>query len=417
MNFGILKMSVEALKLNKMRSVLTTLGIIIGTAIVIIVLSVGAGIRALILNQLESITPEKLFVEVQVPIKATRTEKNFATAQSIAQGVQITTMKIRDMEQIEKLPNIIGSYGMTIAQEKFSYMNNEKIAMIFGTSPEYFEVENIKIAEGRFFTKEEDDSLAQVAVIGSEVKKDLYGNRPAVNKTIKVNNQSYRVVGVLQEIGAMWFMAVDDMIYIPVKTTQKKILGIEHLLMMGFEMQDPGKMNETIFQMEKILRKNHNIRDPANDDFAIRTQDEAMDIIDTVTGAITWLLLALALISLVVGGVGIMNVMYVSVTERTNEIGLKKAIGARPFAIKTEFLAESAIISAFGGLLGILFGIGISWLVSFVANSLDFEWPLVVQSWMIIIAFTIPVLTGIVFGYAPAEKAARLNPIEALRHV
>ncbi|MBD3331198.1 FtsX-like permease family protein [Candidatus Peregrinibacteria bacterium] len=412
----ISKMSMNALKENPVRSILTTLGIIIGTAIVIIVLSVGAGIKTLILDQITSLTPELLYVEIRVPSSGTRFEKESHTAQSLGAGVQITTMKIKDVEDVLKLQNIESGYGMAIGQSKFTHGSNEETAMIFAVGSEYKDVEGLKFSNGGFFTDREDKALEQVIVIGSTVKERLFGqNSNPIGQKVKVNKQSFEVIGVVEEMGTRYFLNMDEIVYIPIQTAQKKVLGINYIQAMALKMKDKNYMEVTVEQIEKLLRKNHNIKDPEKDDFVVRTLDDSMEIIDTVTNGISILLFLLAAISLVVGGVGIMNVMYVSVTERTHEIGLKKAVGAAPAAIKFQFIFEAVLISLLGGILGVLLGAGISWLVSFIANLVNFEWPFVISSFMIIFALSISVILGITFGYAPAQKAASLNPIDALK--
>lgn len=418
MYFSLLKLSLKALKENIMRSLLTALGIIIGTAIVIIVLSVGAGIKELILRQLTSITPDLLWIEIQIPSDGTKAERDQSTGSGIAGGVQITTLKIKDLEDGKKLPNIVNGYPLVIGQEKFVFQNSEKKTTFWATSPEYFEMEDVSLQEGRFFNTRDNESLSRVVVIGSEMKKNLFGETPAVGQKIKANQQTFEVVGVLKERGMKMFMNVDDFAYIPIRTAQEKILGYDHLLAIALKMETAELIDTTIAQVQRKFRKNHNIKDPKKDDFVVRTMDESMEIVSTVTGGISILLFSIASISLLVGGVGIMNVMYVSVTERTNEIGLKKAIGASPFAIRFQFLAEAIILSIGGGIIGLLLGVGISWLVSFLANTFaNMDWPFIFSVESLLLAFSLSAGLGIVFGFAPAMKAARLHPIDALRKV
>ncbi len=415
MYFHILKMSLRALQDNKTRSVLTALGVIVGTAIVIIVLSVGAGVRGLILHQLSSITPETLWIEVQIPLKGTRAEKDAATGQAISSGVQIKTLKIDDLDDLKKIPNIEDGYAVVIGQEKFTYHSEEKRAIYWGVSPQYQKMENLKMSSGRFFSMKDDNSLSKMVVLGKDIKETLFGNQEAVGKKIKIKGQSFTVIGVAEQVGTKYFMDMDEMVYIPVQTAQKKILGQDHLQGISLKMKNKDLLPTTKSQIERSLRRNHHIDDPEKDDFVVRTLDESMEIIDMVTDAISILLFALASISLVVGGIGIMNVMYVAVTDRTQEIGLKKAIGASPFAIRFQFLSESVVICTIGGILGIGLGISISWLVSFIAGHLQYYWPFILPTSSVLLAFWISVGIGIVFGYAPANKGSKLNPIEALQ--
>ncbi len=411
----ILKMSGTSMKENSLRSILTTLGIVIGTAIVVIVLSVGAGIESLILSQISSITSDMVYVEVQIPSTKTGLSQDTQTAQSLGMGVQIKTMKNKDVEDIENLSNVNYAYGMLISQANFQYGSREKAAMIWGVGEGHFIAEGLKLEEGRFYTARELRDFQKVVVLGYEIKTRLFGESSAINKNIKVRNQSYRVVGVISEQGTQFFLNIDEMAYIPVTTVQRHIMGVDYLQAIAIKLHDPNLITGTIRQIEKIMRTNHNIKDPAKDDFAIRTMEEAMDIIKTTTFGISILLFCLAIISIVVGGVGIMNVMYVAVTERTKEIGLKKAIGAKPFYIKGQFLLEAVALSASGGFFGIILGVFITWLISFVASLLNFSWPFLITLFPIVLAFSISLLTGIIFGYAPANKASNLDPIEALR--
>jgi putative ABC transport system permease protein len=411
MYFGIIKLSFQALRENGIRSFLTALGIIVGTAIVVIVLSVGEGIKSLIFQQVSNITSESLAIETQVPSKGNSIQK----AQNSAIGIEITTLSLDDFEDISRLPNFANGFPMLTGQGKFVHRNTTKTTIFFAVGHQYADSEKLKIAKGRFFTQEEDASLARVVVLGSELKNILFGNEQAIGKRITVNQQQYQVVGIAEEMGLKFFLNVDEMAYFPVRTAQKKILGIDHLSTISIKMKNKNFLDSTISQIENILRKNHNIKDSEKDDFVIRTADEAMDIIGTITTGVSLLLFALASISLIVGGVGIMNVMYVSVTERTNEIGLKKAIGASPFAIRIQFIIEAVFLSVSGGIIGIIMGTIISKLVSVVAQLFAFDWPFLLPMNALLLSFGISFLIGVLFGYAPAKKAAQMNPIDALR--
>jgi putative ABC transport system permease protein len=413
----LLKLSLRSLSANKTRAALTTLGIVVGTATVIVVLSVGQGVKALILKQLSTITPETLFVEIQVPIKAaSRMEKNNKSGEAIATGVQITTMKIKDVEDAKKLPNIFSASGQAMGQANTTYRNEELTSMLLAVQASIQDIEKNKLIAGRFFTDEEDKSLSRVAVIGYDLKDKLFHGEDPIGKNIKIKQINFKVVGVMEKRGMQMFMNLDESIYLPLETAQKLILGIDYIPYFVIKMQDKNKIASTIYNLETMLRRNHNIKDPAKDDFAIRTQDEAMGIINTITGGISLLLFAIAAISLIVGGVGIMNVMYVTVTERTKEIGLKKAIGAPPAVILKEFIFEAIIITLVGGIIGIFLGIFISWGASAIAKLFSFDWPFVISLPGVAISFSVSALIGLIFGYAPAKRASKLHPIEALRY-
>ncbi len=413
----LLRLSFAALFDNKGRSALTTLGVIVGTAIVIIVLSVGAGVRGLILTQVASITPETLWVEVQIPSSGTRAERTQNSGQGLVTGIQITTLSLEDAADLRKIPNVLSGYGISMGQAKITHESEEDTVTFWATEASYAEMEKLPFLEGRFFTEAEDNELAQVIVLGYKTKQTLFGDQSAIGQKIKLNKQTFKVVGVTDEIGIKFFMDMDEFAYLPVRTAHKKVLGINHLSAIGIKMENKNLIASTIARAERVMRKNHDIDDPEKDDFIIRTMDEAMEIIDTVTNAISLLLFSIACISLIVGGIGIMNVMYVAVTERTREIGLKKAIGAPPHAIRFQFLAEAVMICFLGGGIGIALGAGISFLVSVIANALNFDWPFILPPSAIVIGFGISTALGIIFGFAPANKAASLNPIEALRKV
>lgn len=416
MQLQILKMSFSSLRHNLVRSFLTALGIIIGTGIVVLMLSIGEGIKTLVLSQLSTITPETLYVEIQVPSSAkTRLEKDNNTANSLASGVQIKTLTLDDVEDLRSLQNVEKAYGMRIDQQKFSHLGNEKIAMIFAVESEYEEVENLQMKSGRFFTPIEDRALKNVIVLGSEVESILFDGASGLNKKVKINNVDYEVVGVADEQGSQFFLNMDEIVYLPIRTAQKKLMGEEYIQAISITMKNKTFIGPTINAIEKTIRRNHNITDPDKDDFVVRTMDEAMQIVNSVTGGISILLFSIACISLVVGGVGIMNIMYVAVSERTSEIGLKKAVGAKESAIKFQFLAESVTISLIGGVLGVLVGIFLSFIISVIAQNFGFNWPFVVNQSMVVFSSSIAISLGIIFGYGPASKAAKLDPILALR--
>ncbi len=408
-------MSIDAILANKLRSVLTTLGVVIGTAILIIVLSVGAAIRFLILDQIATVTPESIYVEVQAPVQGSRSERSFQDDNNAIGRVQITTLTLKDVDDLRKLPNISAGYAMHFTQGTLSAKGEELTPLIHAVEASYPEIEDAPLAEGRFFTESEDKSLDQVMVIGSKVKSKLFGSGDSVGQRVNLNGKSYKVVGAMQEVGTKFFMDMDSIIFLPIRTVQKKELGISHVTSVALKMKDKTLIAKTSEQIKTILRRNHHIQDPSKDDFAVRTMDEAMGIVNGITGGISALLFGLAFISMVVGGVGIMNVMYVAVTERTQEIGLKKALGAKPSAIRGQFLLEAILITVIGGILGAVAGVGFSALVSLAAKLAGFDWPFVFSLPTIALAVTVSTLIGLGFGYAPALKASKLNPIEALR--
>jgi len=275
--------------------------------------------------------------------------------------------------------------------------------------------ENSKIASGRFFTAEEDANLARVVVLGSETKETFFGESEAVGELITLKGEKYRVIGVLMPRGTAGFINLDTFTYVPVQTLQKKILGVDYVQFVSVKLADPSREVETVADIVALLRKRHDIADPDKDDFSVTSTKEAQKTLESVLGSITILLLALTSISLVVGGVGIMNVMYVSVSERTNEIGLRKAVGATSRIILQQFLAEAIIITGLGGLIGILFGVLVVSGLTFLFAALGFNLKLIFTAQSLFLGAGFSMAVGLLFGVAPAMKAASLSPMEALR--
>jgi putative ABC transport system permease protein len=274
----------------------------------------------------------------------------------------------------------------------------------------------IDIESGRVYTDDEDDSLARVVVLGSDVATDLFGNTDPVGKNIKLGKLRFRVIGVAVERGASFGLDFDAMVYLPLQTAQKLLLGIDYVTFITAKMVDPNIGEQTADEINFLMRDRHEIDDPKDDDFAVTTAQEALDIIGSIFDGITLLLVAIAGISLLVGGVGIMNIMYVSVTERTFEIGLRKSVGAKESQILWQFLWEAVVVTLFGGVVGILFGVLLTFLVSFGAGQAGFAWDFVLKPESVIIAFVFSTTVGMIFGYYPAKKAAKMNPIVAIRH-
>lgn len=400
---------------NKGRTVLTVLGIAIGIASVIIVYSAGEGIRGLLVDQLQSFGTNIIQTEVKVPIGKKGSSGDTNSAMAIAAGVQVTTLKIKDLEDVKKLKNINGGYGAILSQEKVSYGNETRKASIFGVSADYARIDKAEIAAGNFFTEEDDNSLAPVVVLGSKMKDKLFGDSDVLDRYITLRKTKFKVVGVMKSKGAVMGMDFDDYVYVPVKTLQKKIMGLDYLMYMVHEFKDASIVADTAEEIKYILRTNHEITDPNKDDFRVSTMEDMMKTLDTVMNAVTWLLLAIVVISLIVGGVGILNVMYVIVSERTAEIGLRKAVGANYNAIMIQFLVEAVLITLVGAVLGIAAGILLSWLISVGATAAGFHWAFSIPLEAFVVSLIFAFACGIFFGVYPAKRAASMDPIEALR--
>jgi putative ABC transport system permease protein len=406
------QVALASLLKNKARTLLSILGVVIGIAAVIIVLSVGQGIKGFMVGQLTSFGTDFIQVEIKVPNAAHTSSEN---ATGLALGITVTTLKDSDRLAIMKLNNIKNAYSASMAQGIVSYQDTNKQTFIFATSASFIDIDPVKVAEGRFFTEDEDNSLARVAVLGPELKNTLFGDAEAIGQQVRINGSNYQVIGVLQSKGSASFLNFDTMIYLPLHTTQKLILGVDYVTYILVKVKDNSVADLTAADITSLMRERHDITDPARDDFAVTTQAEAMALLDTIVGAITLLLIAIAGISLVVGGIGIMNIMYVSVAERTFEIGLRKAVGAKKKDVLDQFLLESIFITFAGGIIGIIFGILFSLMITLIAKYLGYNFAFVVPISSLFLASGVSIVVGLLSGYYPARTAASLDPIVALR--
>ncbi len=408
----IIKISIAAqlafrsLRLNLARTSLTVLGVVIGAASIVIVFAASSALDSLITGEIDSYGSDIVQTEIKVP-----------SAKGNSQVGEVTSLKYEDLVEINKVANIKDSYGASIGQQRVSYGSEGKKVMIFGVSPSYFNIDKkTAIGEGRYFDDGENDSQATVVVLGYKLRETLFGDGEAVGKMVKVGSSNYRVVGVLQEQGsAAGFMDFDDMAYLPVNTLQKRILGVDYFMYFIHQLYDVGRGEETAEEIRYILRDRHEISDPSRDDFRVSTMAEIVDTLNTVTGAVTYLLLAIVLISLLVGGVGIMNIMYVTVTERTPEIGLRKSLGATEKDITWQFLIESLLITFWGWFLGAIIGIFGAYGVTWAGQSLNLKVSFVFPWQGIVVSLVFSLLCGLLFGFQPARRASKLDPVEALR--
>ncbi len=409
----------RALKANPVRTSLAVLGIVIGISAVIIVYSAGEGIRSLLLGQIEGFGTNIIETEARVPKKGTKqntTAGGMESGMAMAQGVQVTTLTLKDMEDINKLSNISAGYSGILGQEQVSYQGDARKAILFGVSAGYLDIDRGEIDQGNFFTDAEDKALAQVVVLGSKIKEKLFGDQNAIGEQVQIRKSKFRVVGVMKERGAMGGLSFDDYIYVPIRTLQKRIQGIDYVLYMVHELRDISLQDETAEEIRALVRENHDITDPERDDFAVTTMKEMLSMLDTITGALTLLLLAIVIISLIVGGVGVMNIMYVVVTERTREIGLRKAVGAREHDILLQFLSEAIIVALLGGVIGTVFGSVAAYLIAIAAAGSGFDWEFSIPLKAFFVSIGFAAIFGVFFGVYPARKAARLDPIVALRN-
>lgn len=408
------KQSLKALRANPGRTALTMLGIIIGIGTVILVLSAGAGFRSLINNEVDTLGTNTIFIQTKVPPTTKKRASNSQSVSAAFSGITITSFKQRDLDDINRLPNVKDSYGMVTGQAVAVYRNNKRSAIYYGQAASKFNFDKTELGRGRVFTEAENSSGATVAILGSKVAEDLFGQDDPIGKLFRLGNLNFQVIGVYESQGAV--SDTDGIVFIPLVTAQKKLLGIDYLTIAIIQLEDMNKVEITQEQVKNLMRSNHKITDPDKDDFTVQTMEEAMATFNTIFDGITYLLIAIATISLVVGGVGIMNIMYVVVTERTAEIGLKKALGAKESDILKEFLTEAVLVTIFGGIIGIMFGGLLGWVVSLIATNANLTWTFSVPIYSIVLGFGVSAMIGIFFGVFPARSAARMDPIEALRY-
>ena len=315
---GYFLQAIRGLTHNKSRTFLTTLGIVIGIGTVVLVLSAGEGFKSYINSQVESFGSNTVIVETSVPASTkarSAAGASSGTANSSAtNAVPVTTLKTVDVEDIKQIPNVKNAYGASIGQQVVTYKNVSKTTFIFGASAARFDIDKGVIKIGRGYSVQEDKALAQVAVLGSDISDSLFGDLDPLGKIIRIGNYNFEVIGVYERKGSFGPMNDDEQVFIPVTTLQKKIQGIDYLIYSVVELQDNSKADATALDITDVLRRNHNITDPARDDFKARTQKESLDTFNVILDAVTFLLIAIALISLIVGGVGVMNIMYVVVT-------------------------------------------------------------------------------------------------------
>jgi len=405
-----IQLAFDALKRQRSRTVLTMIALGIGIASVVVIMAAGKGLEYMVMKQMEIYSSDSINIEVRIPGKG-----NTGSASSMALGVTITTFKNEDVEKIRKHPNVSAVYSYITSQEILKYRGENKTTMIFGYGADAVKVEKMDIENGRFYTVDEEDSASRVVVLGFKVKEELFGDDTAVGKNVSIKGKNFKVVGVLTERGSAFMFDMDSVIYIPTKTLQKRLLGTDYVMGLMAKVIDSEKLESTKEDFIYIMREQHDIVDEDKDDFEVMTMKEAIEMTATVLDGITLLLIALVCISLIVAGVGITNIMYVSVSERTFEIGLRKAVGAKSEDILYQFLFEAIMLTMAGGIFGVVLGVGVSYLVYQIAIIYSFDWVFSISIFSILLSLGFSTFIGLFFGVYPAKKAAGLDPITALR--
>ena len=401
---NLFKIAVRALANNKLRGFLTMLGIIIGVASVITMLAIGQGSKKSIQAEISEMGSNMIMIQPGGDMRG-----------GVRQSADnMETLKLKDYEDIVNETRYVSAVSPSvISSGQAIYGANNTPTSVYGISPGYMEIRRYKVQDGEMFTEQDINTATKVCLVGKTVVDNLFPNgENPIGKIIRFQKLPFRIVGVLESKGYNSMgMDQDDLILAPYTTIQKKILAITHLQGITCSALKEEYTEQAIDEITEILRRNHKLKDTDDDDFTIRSQQELSSMLTSTTDMMTVLLAAVAGISLVVGGIGIMNIMYVSVTERTREIGLRMSIGAKGIDILAQFLIESVLISVTGGLIGVFLGVGSSLLVNIVAH-----FPIYIQPWSVLLSFIVCTATGIFFGWYPAKKAALLDPIEAIRY-
>ena len=402
---NLFKIALRAIAANKLRSFLTMLGIIIGVASVIAMLAIGQGSKKSIQANIAEMGSNMIMI---------RPGQDRGPGGARQDASEMQSLKLKDYEMLVEQSKYLAAISPSVsASGQFINGNNNTPSTIYGISPGYLDIRQLKVQDGEVFSENDIKTSAKVCLIGKTVADNLFTNgEDPVGKVIRFKKIPFRIVGVLKSKGYNSFgMDQDDMVLAPYTTVMKRVLSVTYLQGINASAITEDMTDLAIADVTSLLRTNHRLKATDDDDFTIRSQQEMAAMMNSTSDTMTILLLVVACISLVVGGIGIMNIMYVSVTERTKEIGLRMSVGARGIDILNQFLIESVLLSVTGGIIGVLVGVGAA-----VGINVFAHWPIQIQPWSVLLSFAVCSATGIFFGWYPAKKAACLDPIEALRY-
>lgn len=400
---NLFKIALRALANNKLRAFLTMLGIIIGVASVITMLAIGQGSKKSIQKQISEMGSNMIMIHPGADMRG-----------GVRQDPSsMQTLKLTDYESLRNETNYISAISPNVSSSgQLIAGNNNYPSSVSGVGIDYLVIRQLNIESGEMFTESDIQTSAKVCVIGKTIADNLFPNEDPVGRIIRFNQVPFRVVGVLKSKGYNSMgMDQDDVVLAPYTTVMKRLLAQTYLEGIFASALTEDMTDNASEEITEILRRNHKLKESDDDDFTIRSQQELSSMLNSTTDLMTTLLACIAGISLVVGGIGIMNIMYVSVTERTREIGLRMSVGARGIDILSQFLIEAILISITGGIIGVIIGCGASFIVKNVAH-----WPIYIQTWSVLLSFAVCTITGVFFGWYPAKKAADLDPIEAIRY-
>lgn len=400
---NLFKIALRALNNNKLRAFLTMLGIIIGVASVITMLAIGQGSKKSIQAQIAEMGSNMIMIHPGADTRGGVRQDPSA----------MQTLKMADYEALREETRFLSAISPSVSSSgQLIAGNNNYPSSVSGVGTEYLEIRQLSIENGEMFDESDIQTSSKVCVIGKTIADNLFPGEDPVGKIIRFNQVPFRVVGVLKSKGYNSMgMDQDDVVLAPYTTVMKRLLAQTYLSGIFASALSEDMTDNATEEITGILRRNHKLKDGDDDDFTIRSQQELSTMLNSTTDLMTTLLACIAGISLVVGGIGIMNIMYVSVTERTREIGLRMSVGARGIDILSQFLIEAILISITGGVIGVVIGCGASWVVKSAAH-----WPIFIQPWSVFLSFAVCTVTGVFFGWYPAKKAADLDPIEAIRY-